>query len=78
MLQKNVESRVTQSGWVSDPFQLHRGCRQDPLSPYVFILSADVLSQAFINNKDIVGLRIGDREKKLTQFADDTSLFLNG
>ena len=79
MVQKNAESRVTQSGWVSDPFQLHRGCRQgDPLSPYVFILCAEILSQAFINNKEVVGLKIGDREQKLTQFADDTTLFLNG
>ena len=79
MVQKNAESRVTQSGWVSDPFQLHRGCRQgDPLSPYVFILCAEILSQAFINNKEVVGLKIGDREQKLTQFADDTTLFLDG
>ena len=48
------------------------------LSPYVFILCVEILSQTFINNKEVVGLRIGDREQKWTQFADDTTLFLNG
>ena len=47
-----------------------------PVSPYIFILCAEYLSQSIENNRDIVGLHICGKEQKLTQFADDTSLFL--
>ena len=76
MMQLNPESRVSQSGWMSDPFVLQRGCRQwDPMSPYIFILCAEFLSQAIKNSPNIVGYNIKGLEEKLTQFADDTSLF---
>ena len=79
MSQTNAQSRVSQSGWLSDSFRLRRGCRQgDPISPYVFILCAELLSQCIINNKGIKGINIEGRERKLNQFADDTSLFLDG
>ena len=77
MSQKNAEFRVSQSGWLSQAFQLLRGCRQgDPLFPYVFILCAELLNQPILNNKDIKGIKVEWKEKKLTQFADDTSIFL--
>ena len=79
MSQKNAESKVSQSGWLSQTFQLQRGCKQgDPLSPYVFILCAELLSQAIINSREIKGIEVEGKEKKLTQFADDTSMFLDG
>ena len=64
---------------MSDSFVLQRGCRQgDPISPYIFVLCAEFLSQAILNSPDIVGYNIKGHEEKMTQFADDTSLFLNG
>ena len=30
------------------------------------------------NNNDIRGIIIGDKENKISQYADDTQLFLNG
>ena len=58
---------------------MERGCRQgDPLSPYIFLLCAEILSLMLKENKDIKGIKIGNIEYKLSQFADDTSLFLDG
>ena len=79
LFQDGATSQVCQNGWLSNSFALGRGCRQgDPLSPYIFILCAEILSQAILNNRNIVGFRCQDVENKLTQFADDTSLFLDG
>ena len=41
----NIESCVLNNGWASNFFQLSRGVRQGcPLSPYIFILSVDVMA----------------------------------
>ena len=38
---KNIEARICQSGFLSDPIVIKRGCRQgDPISCYQFILAA--------------------------------------
>lgn len=76
---KNISSAVIQSGFLSDFFPVQRGCRQgDPLSPYIFILCAEVLSLMIKSNKDIKGININGLDYNLTQFADDTTIFLDG
>lgn len=75
----NTESCVIVNGHMSEWFTLQRGCRQgDALSPYLFILCAEILSILIRNNDNIKGITIHGNEYKLSQYADDTSLFLDG
>ena len=64
---------------MSDFFNLKRGCTQgDPISPYIFILCAEILEKMIKNNRDIKGIQINNKEFKLSQYADDTQLLLDG
>ena len=60
-------------------FLFKTGCRQcDPISPYIFILCAEILGKMIRNNNDIRRIIINNKEYKISQYADDTQLFLNG
>jgi len=75
----NIKSSVIVNGKASSSFQVGRGCRQgDPVSPYLFILCAELLACKIRENDNIKGITISDTECKISQFADDTSLFLDG
>ena len=64
---------------MSEFFYLKRGCRQgDPISPYIFILCAEVFGQMIRNNNNIKGIFINDKEFKISQYADDTQLSIDG
>lgn len=76
---RNIESCVIVNGHLSEWFMLQRGCRQgDPLSPYLFILCAEILAVLIRNEKNITGIKIGDTELRISQYADDTSVLLDG
>ena len=75
---KNIKSYVSVNGHISEWFKIGRGCRQgDPLSPYIFILCAEILVLLIRKNKDIRGIVVGGKEHLLSQYADDTSLTLD-
>ena len=78
-LYKDISSRIINNGHISQKFSLSRGVRQgDPLSPYLFILAVEPLATAIKRNKDIKGVKIGDVESILSQYADDIQFTLDG
>ncbi|XP_044177263.1 uncharacterized protein LOC122959778 [Acropora millepora] len=65
------------NGYTTAPFKIFRGVRQgDPLSPYLFIISLEILAINIRLNKDIHGIMVGNEEIKLEIFADDMTAFL--
>ena len=67
----NIQSCVINNGLSSDNFRLERGVRQsDPLSPYLFVLAAEVLTVSIRQNSNIKVISIGKEETKLLQYAD--------
>ena len=78
MLYKNANNSVINNGWVSERFPISRGIRQGcPISALLYILSAEIMAENIRNNNRIRGIKIGrHKEIKLTQLADDTTIFL--
>ena len=75
----DIKASVLQSGFLSHTFNIERGCRQgDPISSYLFLLCAQVLFCMVDNNIYIKGISLNNINFKMTQFADDTTLFLDG
>jgi hypothetical protein len=73
----NSESCVLNNGHLSKRFRIERGDRQfDPLSPYLFILSVELLSAAIKFHPNINGIQIDDSEFLISQYADDSTLIL--
>ena len=59
LLQKRSFSRVEQNGFLSDKIDLARGCCQgDPISPYIFVVCAEVLSHVLRECPDVRGIRV--------------------
>jgi len=64
---------------LSNFFKLQRGVTQGcPLSPYLFILLVEILGKAIRANDSIKGISVNSTEIKISQYADDTTLILNG
>ena len=75
----DITAYILQCGHLSDKILIQRGCRQgDPISSYLFLLGAEILSIMILKNPDIVGIIIGENEFKLVQFADVTTLIFDG
>ena len=76
---KNISSCIIQNDITSMYFNPQRGCRQgDPISPYLFLLCAEILGILIRNDKEIKGITIDGEEYKISQYADDTSLMCDG
>ena len=65
------------NGHLSPPIYLLRGLHQgSPLSPVLFLLVSQVLTNKLENNQDIRGLSISGTSILSSLFADDTDLFM--
>ena len=79
LLYTDVSSSIQNNGLSSEFFQLNRGVRQGcPPSPYLFILCVQILGNAIRNCDQIKGICVLDTECKISQYADDTTLILDG
>ena len=75
----DIKVYVMQCGHLSEGIHIERGCRQgDPIAAYLFLIGAEILSMLLYSNNEIRGFNISGTEFKLTQFADDTTLILDG
>ena len=70
---------MLQCGILSEAIPIERGCRQgDPIAPYLFLLVAEILNLLIEKNQNIKGIKVGEYVLKITQFADDTIILLDG
>ena len=71
-----IESAVLNNGFATNWFKPSKGVRQGcPLSPYLFILSAEILAHKIRQDPEFRGIKLFGNEVKLSLFADDTNLF---
>ena len=68
---------VMNNGFASQLFEIKRGVRQgDPLPPNLFIIALEILNISIRENKEIIGIKVGNEEIKLNVFADDLTTFV--
>ena len=81
ILNTDRQTCIKNGGYVSRFFSMSNGVRQGcPLSPQLFIIAAEILAQKIIQDVNISGLNPceSSQSMKVSQLADDTSLYLNG
>ena len=75
----DISATILQMGVLSNFFPIKRGCKQgDPIASIEFIICVQILHSMIMNNVDIKGISYKNAEFKLSQFADDTTIFLDG
>jgi exonuclease III len=76
-LYNNLEICTMNNGNSSRFEKVGRGMRQGcPLSPLLFVIVIELMNIYIMNNEKLQGIRIGQMEHLISQFADDTSFFL--
>ena len=74
----NSESTVINYGNTTGFFRLQKGIRQGcPISPYLFIIAVEVMANSIRKCDRVKGIKVGDTEFKISQLADDTTIFVS-
>jgi len=75
ILYNNIESCIINNGHISQFFRPTRGVRQGcPISPYLFIVGAEIMAAFVRNNNKIPPILITDKSSAISQYADDTNI----
>ena len=73
----NIQTSVSNNGHLSQAFMPSRGIRQGcPISCNLFVIIVEFLACASRKNPNVKGIIINNIEFKISQFADDTCLYL--
>lgn len=73
-----IETSVVNAGSTSCYFKPERSIRQGCcVSPYIYILVVEVMATYIRQKEEIQGLSLGESTIKISQFADDSTCFLN-
>ena len=79
LLHHGSELTVINNGFTSSWFRPSRGLQQGcPASAPLFALVVEILAIKFRARTDIQGIKVGGTVFKLTQYCDDTTLFVKG
>ena len=73
-------SRILLNGHLGRQIYMQRGIRQgDPASGYLFNLAVSLLTEQINNSAKLTGIKINqNNEIRISQYADDTIMFLDG
>jgi hypothetical protein len=64
------------NGLRSAPFNIHCGVPQGcPFSPLAFLVVAEALTRLILESSDLKGIDIGTVNHRVSQFADDTTIY---
>ena len=79
LLYTSPQCCITNNGNHTAFFTTKRGIRQGcPISALLFILCVETLAISIRGNTNIHGIQLQNKYIKITQYADDTCLYLNG
>ena len=77
MLYNQFEVFVQNNGFISKIFNKTRGVNQGcPASPQIYVHTCECMNHLIQQNKDIRGIEMKELKNVLSQFADDTSAYL--